>query len=188
MSGLEPSSTAGVCGVVSLAVLLGRLHGSLWRRRLLSGTALAAATVLAGWWFGLEGITVAVLAASVVNALVALGLGPGNVFDDGATPHRPVSQPSTRQTHVLGPRTVSWAVGLTATLLSPVVAVTAGSAFVATAPFSQEWAFALGAHLIVPMWVVLGCLVPLAGSGRRAIAWIAGPTLFFVVLARWGST
>jgi hypothetical protein len=177
-----------VCGIVTLAVLLGRFGGPLRRRRLVSGAALVAALGLSGWGFGLEGVTVAVLVASVVNGLVALGLGPGRVTDEEATRRLPGPGPSPRQPRALGPRTVSWGAGLVSILLSPVVAVAMGSAFVATAPLLPEGAFALGAHLIVPTWVALGCLVPLARSGTRATAWSLGLTLVFVALARWGST
>jgi uncharacterized iron-regulated membrane protein len=47
-------------------------------------------------------------------------------------------------------------------------AVAVSSALVRLLPVSPEWSLALGYHLLVPLWVLLACSLPLLRSGKRA--------------------
>lgn len=57
---------------------------------------------------------------------------------------------------------------LAALVGAPLVAFTVGASLVAFAPLPGPLAFAWGLHLMVPLWVVLACVLPLMRTGRRA--------------------
>ncbi|CAM3567421.1 hypothetical protein G4177_26100 [Corallococcus sp. ZKHCc1 1396] len=52
---------------------------------------------------------------------------------------------------------------------APLAAFAVGAAVMAFLPMSGPWAFALGFHAVLPVWVGLACALPLARSGR--VAW-----------------
>ncbi|WP_375754259.1 hypothetical protein [Corallococcus exercitus] len=52
---------------------------------------------------------------------------------------------------------------------APLVAFAVGAAVMAFLPVSGPWAFALGFHVVLPVWVGLACALPLARDGR--VAW-----------------
>lgn len=55
-----------------------------------------------------------------------------------------------------------------ATLLgAPLGAAAAGVALARLLPLSPAWSLALGFHLLVPLWVLLACVLPLHRSGER---------------------
>ena len=58
---------------------------------------------------------------------------------------------------------------LAAVVGAPLVAFTVGAALVAFLPMDEGSAFALGLHLMVPLWVALACGLPLLKNGR--VAW-----------------
>lgn len=58
---------------------------------------------------------------------------------------------------------------LAAVVGAPLVAFSVGAGAVAFLPLSPEGAFALGFHLVVPLWVALACVLPLLRDGR--VAW-----------------
>ncbi|NBD12209.1 hypothetical protein [Corallococcus silvisoli] len=58
---------------------------------------------------------------------------------------------------------------LAAVLGAPLAALAVGAAVMAFLPVSGPWAFALGFHGVLPVWVLLACTLPLARSGR--VAW-----------------
>ncbi|NOK20200.1 hypothetical protein [Corallococcus carmarthensis] len=52
---------------------------------------------------------------------------------------------------------------------APLAAFAVGAALMAFLPVSGPWAFALGFHGVLPVWVGLACTLPLARDGR--VAW-----------------
>ncbi|MFB1483862.1 hypothetical protein [Corallococcus sp. RDP092CA] len=58
---------------------------------------------------------------------------------------------------------------LAAVLGAPLAAFAVGAAVMAFLPVSGTWAFALGFHVVLPVWVGLACALPLARNGR--VAW-----------------
>jgi hypothetical protein len=52
---------------------------------------------------------------------------------------------------------------------APMVAFAVGAAVMAFLPMSGPWSFALGFHVVLPVWVALTCALPLARNGR--VAW-----------------
>ena len=58
---------------------------------------------------------------------------------------------------------------LAALVGAPLVAFAVGAALVAFLPVSGVWAFVLGFHVMVPLWVALACVLPLMRDGR--VAW-----------------
>lgn len=72
---------------------------------------------------------------------------------------------------------------------APIVAFLVCAAVIAYLPVGEPLAFGIGAHLIVPIWVALACLLPLARSGLRAWAIcfaVVVPLALVVVLAPKG--
>jgi hypothetical protein len=57
---------------------------------------------------------------------------------------------------------------LAAVVGAPLVAFAVGAAVMAFLPVSGPWSFALGFHVVLPVWVALTCALPLARDGRRA--------------------
>lgn len=57
---------------------------------------------------------------------------------------------------------------LAALLAAPVTAFAVGSALFAFMPSAQDTALAAGAHVIVPLWVLLASTLPLVSSAARA--------------------
>ncbi|RKH52510.1 hypothetical protein [Corallococcus aberystwythensis] len=58
---------------------------------------------------------------------------------------------------------------LAAVVGAPLAAFAVGAALMAFLPVSGPWAFALGFHGGLPVWVALACTLPLARNGR--VAW-----------------
>ncbi|NPD27984.1 hypothetical protein D7Y27_12060 [Corallococcus sp. AB004] len=52
---------------------------------------------------------------------------------------------------------------------APLAACAVGAAVMAFLPVSGPWAFALGFHVVLPVWVGFACALPLARNGR--VAW-----------------
>lgn len=64
----------------------------------------------------------------------------------------------------------------TAALLgAPLLALVLGTWLSAFLPVRAESAFAIGGQLVIPLWVVLTCTLPLARSARAAWAYCLGP-------------
>jgi len=57
-----------------------------------------------------------------------------------------------------------------AVLGAPVASGAFCAALSCSLPLPDVWASGLSYHLLVPLWVALACLLPLARSGRRAWA------------------
>lgn len=66
---------------------------------------------------------------------------------------------------------------LAALIGAPLAAFSIGAALIAFLPVSPELAYAIGAHSIIPLWVALSCLVPLARTGRGAWLFCLGTAL-----------
>lgn len=62
-----------------------------------------------------------------------------------------------------------------ALLGAPLAAFAFGSLLIRMLPVRAELAFALGAHAILPTWVSLACVLPLARNGSRAWAYCLVP-------------
>ena len=58
---------------------------------------------------------------------------------------------------------------LAAVVGAPLVAFTVGASLAAFLPLPAATAYALGVHLMVPLWVVLACVLPMMRNGR--VAW-----------------
>jgi hypothetical protein len=58
---------------------------------------------------------------------------------------------------------------LAALVGAPLVAFAVGAGLVAFPPLSGVTAFALGFHVMVPLWVALACVLPMMKNGR--VAW-----------------
>jgi len=84
----------------------------------------------------------------------------------------------------------SWSVSKVLALLlgAPLVAFSVGTVLITRLPVGDQRAFAWGLHLMVPIWITLGCTLPLMRSGRGALAgclavsaacglvlWLGGP-------------
>ena len=90
--------------------------------------------------------------------------------------------PSKAANHGLA-RTLAALVG------APLVAFTVGAALVAFLPAAGGASFALGFHVMVPLWVALACVLPLARNGR--VAWgvclvLALPLAVALAVRRFG--
>lgn len=57
---------------------------------------------------------------------------------------------------------------LAALVGAPLTAAVVGGALTRFLPLSREASTAWGYHLLVPLWVLLACLLPLQRSGRHA--------------------
>lgn len=60
---------------------------------------------------------------------------------------------------------------------APLAAFSIGAALIAFLPVAPGLAYAIGAHSIIPLWVALTCLVPLARTGRGAWLFCLGTAL-----------
>ncbi|MFW5925365.1 MAG: hypothetical protein ACOC9O_03625 [Myxococcota bacterium] len=58
---------------------------------------------------------------------------------------------------------------MAALLGAPTLAWLIGTVLVTVPGVGSDWAFALGGHLVLPLWIGLACVLPLAPSGR--VAW-----------------
>ncbi|ATB27596.1 hypothetical protein MEBOL_001040 [Melittangium boletus DSM 14713] len=58
---------------------------------------------------------------------------------------------------------------LAAVVGAPLVAFAVGAAVVAFSPEAGGLSFALGFHVMVPLWVALACVLPLLKNGK--VAW-----------------
>lgn len=65
---------------------------------------------------------------------------------------------------------------LAALLGAPVLALALGAWLSAFLPLREQASFAIGWQLVVPLWVVLTCTLPLARSARAAWAYCLGPS------------
>ena len=68
---------------------------------------------------------------------------------------------------------------------APTVAFIAGAAIASFLPGPEETAFAFGIQLMIPIWVALSCLLPLARSASRAWVFcigVSGPPALALVL------
>jgi hypothetical protein len=79
---------------------------------------------------------------------------------------------------------ISWKTAALTSVAPPVAAVSVGAALVTGTPLDEPLAFAVGAHAIIPFWVALCCVLPLARSSRRAGGWVLTLVLMGVVVAR----
>lgn len=52
---------------------------------------------------------------------------------------------------------------------APALAWLIGTVVVTVPGLGSDWTFAIGGHLVLPLWVALACVLPLAPSGR--VAW-----------------
>jgi hypothetical protein len=64
---------------------------------------------------------------------------------------------------------------LAALLGAPLLALVVGSWLSAFLPIRDESSFAIGGQLVIPLWVLLSCTLPLARSARAAWAYCLTP-------------
>jgi hypothetical protein len=64
---------------------------------------------------------------------------------------------------------------LAALLGAPLLALVLGTWLSAFLPLRDESSFAIGGQLVIPLWVVLTCTLPLARSARAAWAYCLAP-------------
>ncbi|WP_257463253.1 hypothetical protein [Archangium lipolyticum] len=78
---------------------------------------------------------------------------------------------------------------LAALVGAPLAAFAVGAGLVALLPVTGGWAFLIGFHLVLPLWVGLACGLPLLRNGR--VAWtvcaaLALPLVLTLVARRLG--
>jgi hypothetical protein len=64
---------------------------------------------------------------------------------------------------------------LAALLGAPLLALVLGTWLSAFLPFRDASSVAIGGQLVIPLWVVLTCTLPLAGSARKAWTYCLAP-------------
>jgi len=76
---------------------------------------------------------------------------------------------------------------LAAVVGAPLVAGAVGAALVAFPPEAGGVSFALGFHVMVPLWVVLACVLPLLKNGRVAWGVCLAPLVLLAAALAWRS-